>query len=339
MLEKLILCSIISSRIDKIVDEKLNRAVRPTLNLFIRKPLGYGFTTVMTYLAEKGYVNYISEFTAPGLVGTLKNGRVIPGALADSGYKLTAIDEVRLLDQKAKKAILELTEMGRATRVLQGYVEKRIEKKITGGRLIADVGKMVIEVHTAFVFGTASDEIMQDPDVKMLFSRCFCINVSMDAKEAVMLKSKGRDIKLNTDIIPDEPVDEVILPEDMNDILLDRLTENALVDLSEGGYFTRAHDDLIRLSAIRAVACKRTEVNKKDVEFALKLYPLHQMGYLGVQLNETALKVYEKCEGRTIKEIASEVGISEQWTRKLIKLLIEMRLVAKIHDKYFKTMQ
>jgi len=336
VIEKIILMSIISARIEKIYDEMLERNVRPTLNVFFRKPFGYGFTTIMTELERQGYVNYISEFTAPGLVGTIRAGKIVQGSLANSGYKVTAIDEVRLLDSKAKKAILELTELGRATRVIQGMVENRIEKQISGGKIIAEAGKLTVYVHTAFVFGTASKEIMQDPDVNMILSRCFCVNLAMSAEEAVMLKKKGRKISVSNSSIPEEPVYEVKLPEDVNEYLLSNLTDNAVVSPEDGGYFTRAHDDLIRISAIRAVARKRDVIDKKDAKFALSLYRLHQIGYLGATLNDSALKVYEFANGVTIDELAAKCGMSKSWTYKMVRRLIDAGLVAKINNRYFK---
>ena len=109
MFGTLIKLAIISSKILEIYDELTNRLVRPTLNLFIRKPFGFGFSTFAKDLVEKGYANYINDFTVPGLVGTVRQGKLYAGSIANSGYKLTIFDEVMNLETKAKKMLLELS--------------------------------------------------------------------------------------------------------------------------------------------------------------------------------------------------------------------------------------
>ena len=336
MLEKLIKSAIISARILSIYDEKLDRTVRPTLNLFIRKPFGFGFSTMARELEEKGLANYVNDFTVAGIIGTVKHGRIYTGSLANSGYKLTIFDEVMMLENKAKKLINELTEQGTATRSLQGYVEKRIEKAVTGGKYVAEEGKLTLQIHTSCIFGTASEQILQDIDIKMLFSRCFCLNLTMSREEAIRLKKEGRRIKIDTKRIPEEPVDRVVLPESVNDLILEKMEGESLVPEEEGGYYTRCHDDLIRLSAVHCVARGDTEINEKDARFALQFYGLHQIGYLGTQLSEVALKVLEQCNGKTAGEIASKVGLSVKQVYRYLNTLMNMNLVGKAMNRYFK---
>ncbi len=336
MLSRIITSAIISSRILKIKDELTDRTVRPTLNIFITKPFGFGFSTSFLQLEERGYVNYINDFSAPGLVGTVKGGKIYMGSLVESGYKLTIIDEVMKLDNKAKKIILELTEHGRATRSIQGFVEKRIERNIVGGKYVVNDSKITLEVHTSYVFGTASDQIYQDPDLKMLLSRCFCLNLTMDVEDAILLKKKGRELIVNEEIIPDEPIDLVVLPSDVNEYLIDKMTENLIVGKSEGGYFTRAHDDMIRLSAVHCVARGDTTIGEKDVKYALEFFKLHQLGYMGVLLPENAITIYNYCKGLTIKELVEKTGLAERTIRKHLRKLMEANLVAKVGDKYFR---
>jgi len=287
-------------------------------------------------LVAKGYANYVNDFTVAGLIGTVRGGRIHEGALAESGYRVTIFDEVMLLENKAKKLINELTENGTATRVIQGYVEKRVEKAVRGGRYVADGGRLTFQIHTSYIFGTASDQMLQDPDIKMLFSRCFCMNLTMDKKEAIKLKKEGRDIELDDNKIPEEPIDKVILPEDVNDMILEKMEGVSIVPESEGGYFTRCHDDLIRLSAVRCVARGDNVINEKDAKFALQFYRLHQIGYLGVQLSETALSILEVCNGLTVKEISSKVGLSVRHVRRYLNELVNMNLVGRASDRYFK---
>jgi len=336
MLEKLIKSAIISARILSIYDEKLDRTVRPTLNLFIRKPFGFGFSSMARELEEKGLVNYVNDFTVAGIIGSVKHGRIYVGNLANSGYKLTVFDEVMMLENKAKKLINELTEQGTATRSLQGFVEKRIEKAITGGKYIAEEGKLTLQIHTACVFGTASEQILQDIDIKMLFSRCFCLNLTMNREEAIRLKKEGRRIRIDTKKIPEEPIDKVTLPENVNDLLLEKMEGEPLVPDEEGGYYTRCHDDLIRLSAVHCVAREDNVINEKDAKFALQFYGLHQIGYLGTQLSEIALKVLEQCNGKTANEIASKIGLSARQVRRYLNTLMNMNLIGKAADRYFK---
>jgi len=336
MLEKLIKSAIISSRIIKIYDEKLDRTVRPTLNIFIRKPFGFGFSTMAKELEEKRLANYVNDFTVAGIIGTVRQGRIYTGSLANSGYRLTIFDEVMTLENKAKKLLNELTEQGTATRSLQGYVEKRIEKAVTGGKYIAEEGKLTLQIHTSCIFGTASEQILQDTDIKMLFSRCFCLNLTMDKEEAIKLKKEGRKIRVDTRRIPEEPIDKVVLPEDVNNLLLEKMEESSLVPETEGGYYTRCHDDLIRLSAVHCVARNDKEINEKDVKFALQFYNLHQIGYLGTQLSEVALKILEICNGKTAKEIAEKVGLKKSQVYKYLNTLLNLNLIGKVGDRYTK---
>jgi len=336
MLEKLIKSAIISSRILKIYDENLDRLVRPTLNLFIRKPFGFGFSTMADELAKLGLANNITEFTVPGIVGSVRGGRLYEGQLCYSGYKLTVFDEVMALDQKSKKTINQLTEYGKVTRTIQGFVERRFERDVVGGKYIVDKGLLELQIHTSCLFGTASDTVFQDPDIKMLLSRCFCLNLVMDKEEAIKLKKFGRDLRIDLKRIPEEPVDMVKLPADINELLLEALSGETLVPDTDGGYFTRCHDDLIRLSAVHCVARKDTEINEKDVKFALQFFRLHQVGYLGSQLSESALKVLEQCTGKTIGEIAKAVNLSERQVRRHLNDLMKLNLISKVENRYFK---
>jgi len=336
MFEKLIKCAIISSRILRIIDEKLDREVRPTLNLFIKKPFGFGFSTMARELEKLGVANYINDFTVAGIIGTVRLGKLYKGSLADSGYKLTIFDEVMMLDSKAKKAILELTEDGSVSRDLQGFVEKEYRREVTGGHYEIREGKLRLRIHTSCVFGTASDAYLQDPDVKMLLSRCFCLHIGMDMEEALRLKREGRKIDLDSKIIPEEPVDKVVLPEEVNDLLLEKMQEDTRVEETEGGYYTRCHDDMIRLSAVHAVARGDSTISEKDVKFALQFYPLHQLGYLGTQISTTSLKILEACRGLSVKELSKKLGIPERTIRYHMQKLVELRLVARVGNKYYK---
>jgi len=336
MFEKLIKCAIISSRIIRIIDEKLSREVRPTLNLFIKKPFGFGFSTMARELEKLGLANYINDFSIAGIVGSVRGGRLYEGSLASSGYKLTIFDEVMMLDSKAKKAILELTESGTVSRDLQGFVEREYRKDITGGYYTVGRGKLRLEIHTSCVFGTASDAYLQDPDIKMLLSRCFCLHIGMSVEEALRLKREGRTIDIDSKIIPEEPVDKVVLPEEVNDLLLEKMQEDTRVDEEEGGYYTRCHDDMIRLSAVHCVARGDTVISEKDVKFALQFYPLHQLGYQGVQVSTTSLKILEACRGLSVKELSKKLGIPERTIRYHMQKLIELRLVARVGNKYFR---
>lgn len=336
MLEKLILSAIISSKILTIYDEKLNRNVRPTFNIFIRKPFGFGFSTMFFELVERGYVNYINEFSVAGIVGSVRGGRIYKGSLAESGFKLTVFDEVMSLENKAKKTLLELSEHNRVTRDIQGFVEKRIEKAITGGKYVAEEGKLILQIHTSCIFGSASDSVMTDQDIKMLLSRCFCLNLTMDVEEAFKLKTRGRKIIVNEDIIPDQPIEKVVLPTEVNEYILSEMTKDLRVPEDEGGYYTRCHDDLIRLSAVHCVARGDTIISKKDAKFSLQFYPLHQVGFLGSQISETSLKIYQHCRGLTVKELSRKLKLSDRTIYKHLQKLIELRLVSKVGDKYYK---
>ena len=336
MFEKLIKCAIISARILRIIDEKLDREVRPTLNLFIKKPFGFGFSTMARELERLGLANYINDFTVAGIIGTVRLGKLYKGSLADSGYKLTIFDEVMMLDSKAKKAILELTEDGSVSRDLQGFVEKEYRREVTGGHYEIREGKLRLRIHTSCVFGTASDAYLQDPDVKMLLSRCFCLHIGMDMEEALRLKREGRKIDLDSKTIPEEPVDKVVLPEEVNDLLLEKMQEDTRVEETEGGYYTRCHDDMIRLSAVHAVARGDSTISEKDVKFALQFYPLHQLGYQGVQVSTTGLKILEACRGLSVKELSKKLGIPERTIRYHMQKLVELRLVARVGNKYYK---
>jgi len=336
MFEKLIKCAIISSRILRIIDEKLDREVRPTLNLFIKKPFGFGFSTMARELEKLGVANYINDFTVAGIVGSVRLGRLYEGSLASSGYRLTVFDEVMMLERKAKKAILELTEDGSVSRDLQGFTEKEYRKDITGGYYTVGKGKLKLRVHTSCIFGTASDAYLQDPDIRMLLSRCFCLHVGMDMEEALRLKREGRKIDIDSKIIPEEPVDKVVLPEDVNSLILEKMQEDARVEEIEGGYYTRCHDDMIRLSAVHCVARGDTVISEKDAKFALQFYPLHQLGYLGTQISTTGLKILENCKGMSTKELAEKLNLSERTVRKHISKLLELRLLVKVGNKYYK---
>lgn len=336
MFEKLVKCAIISARILRIIDVKLDREVRPTINLFIKKPFGFGFSTMARELERLGLANYINDFSVAGIVGSVRGGRLYEGSLANSGYKLTIFDEVMMLDSKAKKAILELTESGTVSRDLQGFIEREYRKDITGGHYVVGKGKLRLEIHTSCIFGTASDSYLQDPDVKMLLSRCFCLHIGMSVEEALRLKREGRKIDINSKIVPEEPVDKVILPEDVNDLLLEKMQEDTRVNEEEGGYYTRCHDDMIRLSAVHAVVRGKEEIDEKDVRFALQFYPLHQIGYLGTQISTTGLKILEACKGSSIKELSNKLGIPERTIRYHIQKLVELRLISKVGNKYYK---
>jgi len=336
MFEKLIKCAIISSRILRIIDEKLDREVRPTLNLFIKKPFGFGFSTMARELEKLGVANYINDFTVAGIVGSVRQGKLYKGSLANSGFKATIFDEVMMLDSKAKKLLLELTEDSSVSRDLQGFVEKSFRVSVEGGEYVVSEGKLKLRIHTSCIFGTASDSYLQDPDVKMLLSRCFCLHIGMDMEEALRLKREGRKIDLDSKTVPEEPVDKVILPEDVNDLMLEKMREDTRVEETEGGYYTRCHDDMIRLSAVHCVARGDTVISEKDVKFALQFYPLHQLGYQGVQISTTGLKILEACRGLSVKELSKKLGIPERTIRYHMQKLIELRLVARVGNKYYK---
>ena len=80
-----------------------------------------------------------------------------------------------------------------------------------------------------------------------------------------------------------------------------------------------------------------TEINEKDAKFAFQFYPLHQIGYLGSQLSETALHIMQVVKGSTIKEIAEKLNVSERTVYKHIRKLIELNLVSKVSDRYYRT--
>lgn len=336
MIEAIFLMSITSSRILSIEDKLLERKVRPQLNFFIKKPFGYGFTTMATELQEKGYVNYVNDFTVPGLVGTVKGSHIYKGILCNSGYKSTVIDEVMMLDSKSKKAILEITEQGSVTRTLQGFVESRREIDIPSGKIIVEEGKLTVRVRTSFIFGTASDNCFKDEDIQMLLSRCFCVNISMSFEEAMRLKKYGRKINLDRYKIPKEPIDLVILPEKENEYLIEKMQEVTMVGENYGGYYTRCHDDMIRISAISCVLRGNKVIDRKDVDKALSFYKLHQLGFLGTQLSDTELSVYELCNGLSVSDIANKLRISERTVRRAVKKLMEIELIYKADELLYK---
>jgi len=158
----------------------------------------------------------------------------------------------------------------------------------------------------------------------------------MDKEEAIRLKKEGRKIRVDTRRIPEEPIDKVVLPEDVNNVLLEKMEESSLVPETEGGYYTRCHDDLIRLSAVHCVARKDDTINEKDVKYALQFYNLHQVGYLGTQLSEVALKILEICNGKTAKEIANKVGLKKSQVYKYLNTLQNLNLIGKVGNKWTK---
>jgi len=344
MLETLIKCSIISARILKIYDELTDRYVRPTLNLFIKKPYGFGFSSLGYELESQGLAVLINDFSPAGIVGSVKGGKIYFGSLANAGYKLAIFDEVMQLDNKAKKIVNELTEYGRATRDIQGFLEKRIEKPITGGKYIADCGKLILQIHASYIFGCANDNFLQDPIITQLLSRCFCLSVTMDKEEALNLKKYGRRIATNSDSIPKDTIEKVIMPKELNLELISFLEkEPTIVDEKEGGYFTRVHDDLIRLSAIHRVAklCKLNKleeevfIEKQDVKFALKFYPLHQLGFVTSALSVRQMSVLKQCKGLTVEEIAKRVKLSKSQVYRHLNKLMELGLIVKVGNKYY----
>lgn len=344
MLETLIKLSILSSRILKIYDELTDRYVRPTLNLFIKKPYGFGFSTLGYELERKGLAVLINDFSPPGIVGTVKGGKIHFGSLANAGYKLAIFDEVMQLDVKAKKIINELTEYGRATRDIQGFIEKRIEKPITGGKYVADYGKLILEIHCSFVFGTASDQFLQDPIITQLLSRCFCISVDMSKDEALELKRFGRKINVDIELNDDTLIDLITIPADLNEKLIEFIErEPSIVDEREGGYFTRVHDDLIRISAVHCMYrnIKKKNYNRtltienKDVKYAVKFYGLHQLGFVCSSLSVRAMKVLKMCKGLTIEEIAKRTNLSVRQSYRYINKLLELGLIVKMNNKYY----
>jgi len=344
MLETLIKCSIISAKILKIYDELTDRKVRPTLNLFIKKPYGFGFSTLGYELESQGLAVLINDFSPAGIVGSVKGGHVYLGSLANAGYKMAIFDEVMQLDNKAKKIINELTEYGRATRDIQGFVEKRIERNITGGKYVVDYGKLILQIHCSFMFGSANEQFLQDPIITQLLSRCFCLSISMDKEEALMLKEYGRKIDVSKLKLPEEPVNVVIMPKELNRKLIHFLKEEpTIVDEKEGGYFTRAHDDLIRLSAVHSVVkavktkkdVEEIVINEKDVKFALRFYPLHQLGFVTSALSVKQLHILHHCKGLTVNEISSKVGLSKSQVYRHLNKLLELGLVVKVGNKFY----
>jgi len=55
-----------------------------------------------------------------------------------------------------------------------------------------------------------------------------------------------------------------------------------------------------------------------------------------MRLSENALKVLKQCNGKTSKEIANEVGLSTRQVQRYIKMLMDMGLVGKAMNRYFK---
>ena len=317
-----------------IKDQKLNIQIRPTLNLFIKKQFGMAVSSMFLELTEKGFVNYINSYTEAGLIGTVIGGKLWKGQLAKSGYKLTVIDEITGLDNKSLKILNEITEHGRATRTLQTFASAEFEEVIDGGKYVVREGMIELHVHTSFAFITASDNVFRNTYVKTLMSRCFCVNLTLRKDEAFQLKSEGR--KINSDDIRKDIVDEIILPADVNMKLLGYMEKLSFVEDELGGYYMRAHDDMIRISAVYAYLDDRNTINEEDIKKAIDLYPLHQVGFKQVGMSENEIKAYMACNGKTLKEIASIIGVAERSASKYLNMLVNSGLVAKIGDRYYR---
>ena len=315
-------------------DEKLNLNVRPTLNLFIKKQFGMAISSLFLDLAEKGHVNYINTYTEAGLVGTVVSGRLWKGQLAKSGYKLTVIDEITGLDNKSLKILNEITEHGRATRILQTFTSGDFEEVIEGGKYKVSSGMLELNIHTSFAFVTASDSVFKNPYVKTLMSRCFCLNLTLSKDEALQLKVTGR--KIDVENIKSEIADEITLPADVNMKLLGYMEKLSFVEDSLGGYYMRAHDDMVRISAVYAYLDDRNAINEEDVRKAIELYPLHQIGFKQISMSENEIKIYMLCNGKTTKELSQLSGLSERQVRYYINLLLNAGLVARVGDRYFR---
>jgi len=347
MFGTLIKLAIISSKILRIYDELTERYVRPTLNLFIKKPFGFGFSTFAKDLVEKGYANYINEFSAPGIIGTVRQGKLYVGSLAYSGYKLTIFDEVMNLETKAKKLILELSEQMTASRDIQGFVEKEFDKELNGVKYHIKEGKIEVYVHSSYVFGTASDRILQDNDLSMLLSRCFVLHLSMDKEEALLLKKGIRRLEINPTGIPENVVPKVVIPKDENMRLIQLIEEQpSIVDENVGGYFTRVHDDLIRIASVHKVAKTVTKgsqeeiqeglvIDRNDIKFAVKFYPLHQIGFMLGSLRIRELEALKYLNGLTAKELAKKLKVNEVTAYRILNNLVERGLVVKVGHRYF----
>jgi len=285
-------------------------------------------------LADKGFVNYINSYTEAGLIGTVVGGKLWKGQLAKSGFKLTVVDEITGLDNKSLKILNEITEHCRATRTLQTFASAEFEEVIDGGRYIVREGMIELHVHTSFAFITASDNVLRNTYIKTLMSRCFCVNLTLSKDEAFQLKSAGR--KINLEEIRSDIVDEIILPAEVNMKLLGYMEKLSFVEDNLGGYYMRAHDDMVRISAVYAYLNDRNTINEEDIRKAIDLYPLHQIGFKQVGMSENEIRVYMSCNGKTIKEIASIVGLAERSVSKYLNMLVNSGLVAKIGDRYYR---
>lgn len=158
------------------------------VNTLLIQPFGTGKTTAL--ISNMGEFP-ITDYTIPGLIGTIKDtGEFVKGSLFQYEGKTLLIDEIHNVPVKSKNALLDLLEFGRHKRSLGYSLKKAISHKY---RYSYVKGKgTIFEIGVDFSCIASGTRIFnRSPNDKAWLSRFIVINIIKDLDDIFDLL-KGR---------------------------------------------------------------------------------------------------------------------------------------------------
>jgi len=338
LVEKLIEASIGSASAGRLIlNEGKNGkfSTRAQMHLLLLKDFGTGkSSSVAEYLKDRRYVVPLTEFTYPGLVGSIdKNGDFNQGALIEAAGKCLLIDEGQNLSEKARDVMLSLLEEQYYSRSLGFAVRKEINDGSEFYSVNVKDGSISLAVRFSCIFlGMGMPRHYNRSYLYAWLSRFVPIRMVSGLQDVYkMVRGESllrisRPKMMRGDFYFDDYLDYV----DSHEELVNSLPfKEKLMERNMAGFVARNVTDMARFAAYLSwKESGKNKVLKSKWKEVLNYVPLVLRNYFFNDISEREFEIYNLySEGFKVYDIAREVGMDPSNVSKYLSSLREKGLI------------
>jgi len=316
----------------KLVEHKRDFMLHSQLHVMMTMPSGSFKSTILKSIPKKTFVD-IQDYTLPALVGSIGQNGLVKGYVMKAAGKCLPVDEFHSLDEKARKALLSLTEDQKATRLF-GYDSRMSEKKsgrylkyrIDGNEIHIDYVRCSVLLSGIYAPHKRRDA---SPDDFAFSSRFLPVTLKPTFEElddVMMGKRKILEIKYL-------PYSEAPVFEDFNKFVVAyrETIKNLPRRVCDFFLMNTEFYNRLKLHFAKFFAWKnRNNSTIEDWEKYLPYIPYFAYSTIASTLTFGEFEIYDLlCRGMKQQEIAEKLQCSKQYISKIVK---NLRIIGLIGD-------
>jgi DNA-binding transcriptional ArsR family regulator len=333
VITKIIEYSIISARAGHL-HTSTGFKTRGQINVLITSSFGSGKSALFRAIEEAKLGVRCTDYTMPGLVGTIRaSGRIVKGFAVLAGGSTLILDEFQKFGKRERDALLSLMEDHFYRRPLGFNVDPPVEERSEFYFLRAKDNYYEIHSRLSFIIGSMYFRRKTADDYALL-SRCFPIVLTMTESDAFDLYLGKTMFKLGDNLDKKREIiahRDIFVPDSVQKLMAELYKESMKGFSVESGFIARGLWDLTRISAVESALKGYDEVVEEEVYNAIKFAPIQILGYSRGQLTVSQMEVYSVIcnspEGINPSKIIEQTGLPKRTVMQTLKELTDMNLV------------